>query len=339
MIQGPAADGVTVMRLSGGILAFVLLAGPVVAQQPAPTLEQVLLRLGDYVSSYGEKASVVVAVERYTQSVSVAGTAAPLRPRQLEAEFAIVRVSGGGWTGFRDVVAVDGEPVQDRKDRLVSLLTDTSADVNEVIRIANESARFNVGPVSRNFNVPTAAMFFFQPADHARFTFTRKGTRTIEGVPTWEIAFKETRSPTLIMTRAGQDVPMEGSLWVNPADGTVIQTRLRLRDFADELAAVEGAGPAQRPTGNPNVPRGGRDAFARADSPPTVTLRRVESLADIEVSYRRPPGIDLWLPATMVEIYDGPIVLKARPLGARATTRASYSDFKQFNTSIKIVPQ
>lgn len=336
MIQGLAADGVTVLRLSGGILAFVLLAGPAVAQQPAPTLEQVLVRLGDYVSSYGEKASVVVAVERYTQSVFLDANTTPLRPRQLEAEFAIVRVSGGGWAGFRDVVAIDGEPVQDRRDRLVSLLTDTSADASEVMRIATESARFNVGPVSRNFNVPTAAMFFFEPANHARFAFTRKGSRSIDGVPTWEIAFKETKSPTLIMTRAGQDVPIEGSLWVNPADGTVIRTRLRLRDFADDMAAVESAAPVQYLTGNPSSPgRGGRAESAS----PTVTLERVESEADIDVTYKRPAGIALWLPATMVEVYHGPIVLKARPVAGRATTRATYSDFKQFTTAIKIVPQ
>lgn len=320
-------------------LGCCLAAAAAFAQAGEPTLEQVLARMGAYIEAYGEKASAVVAVEKYTQSVMIDGASTPLRPRKLEAEFAIVRVEGGGWTGFRDVAAVDGEPVQDRRDRLMSLLTNTSTGQSEVARIAAENARFNVGPVSRNFNVPTATMFFFRPADHARFTFARKGTPKIDGVAAWEIAFKETRSPTLIMTRSRQDVPIEGSLWVNPVDGTVIRTRLRLRDFADDMAAVEGAAPVQRPTAKPNATRGYGDASARDGSSASLTLERVESQADIEVTYRRPPGIDLCLPATMVEVYHGPIVLKARPVAGRATTQATYSDFKQFNTAIKIVPQ
>ena len=39
----------------------------------------------------------------------------------------------------------------------------------------------------------------------------------------------------------------------------------------------------------------------------------------------------------MVELYQGPIKVKVTPVMARATTRAKYSDFRQFNTSIKIV--
>ena len=41
--------------------------------------------------------------------------------------------------------------------------------------MADESARFNIGPTRRNFNEPTAALFFLLPASQARFAFTRKG--------------------------------------------------------------------------------------------------------------------------------------------------------------------
>ena len=300
-----------------------------------PSLEQVLERVGAYVAGYGEKASVVVSTEKYTQSVMWTDSA-PMRPLQLEAEFAIVRVAGGGWTGYRDVVALDGKPVHDRRNRLMELLTDTNGDVSELTRIANESARFNVGPVSRNFNVPTATLFFFKPQNHARFTFERKGTRKIDVLQTVEIAFKETRRPTLVMTRAGQDVPIEGSLWVNPVDGTVVRTRLKLRNFADDNAVTPDlAAPQQTPGENPNAPRG-------AGAPPrasTINMGRIESSADIEVTYRRPEGMTLWLPHTMVELYEGPIRIKAKSMAGRSTTNAKYSDFKTFDTSIKIVGQ
>lgn len=321
--------------VAAALLAAVATVGAQAQQAAEPALEEVLLRVGAYVAGYGEQAAVVVATEKYTQSIQWSDQA-PMRPLQLEAEFAIVRVSGGGWTGFRDVVAVDGKPVHDRRNRLVQLLTDTNGDVDEVTRIANESARFNIGPISRNFNVPTAALFFFTPSNHDRFTFERKGTRKIDGVPTWEIAFKETRRPTLIMTRSGRDVPIEGALWVNPQDGTVVRTRLRMRNFADENAATPDlAAPQQSPAENPNAPRGAGAPLR----PSTISLGRIESLADIDVTYRRPDGMNLWLPHTMVELYEGPIRIKARSIPGRATTNAKYSDFKQFNTSIKIVPE
>jgi hypothetical protein len=304
------------------------------AQKQEPTLEDVLGRVGAYVAAYGEQAAVVVATEKYTQSVSFAGSTEMPRPRELEAEFAIVRAAGG-WTGYRDVIQVDGKAVQDRKDRLVELLTNTSGDANEVTRIANENARFNIGPISRNFNVPTVAMFFFLPKEHARFAFTRKGTPRIDGTQTWEIQFKETQRPTLIRTRAGVDVPMEGSLWVKPDDGVVVRTYLKMRNFLDREVAPQQGAPMQRPTDNP-ASKGGE--AIRTPSIPDMSVLKLESEATIDVTYRKPPNLDLWFPASMTEFYSGPLMIKNRPIGAAATTRAKYSNFRQFGTSIKIVP-
>ena len=291
------------------MLAIALGSTVVGAQSNTSQLDEVMTRVGAYVAAYGEKTSVVVAREVYVQGFTIAGGPGD-RPRALVAEFAIVR-TGDGWTGFRDVIEVDGTPVHDRPDRLAALLTSSSPTVGEAMRIANESARFNVGPVVRNFNTPTTAMFFFLPEHLARFTFSRKGTSTIDRVVVMEIAFKETRSPTFVMTRAGTDVPVEGSLWVSTVDGTVMRTRLRMRNFADAVV--------------PRTLAGG--------------VTRLNSSADIDVTYQRPPGMDLWLPATMVERYEGPIEGRTRAIPGRATTRATYSDFKQFSTTSRIIPQ
>jgi len=319
------------MRTHVFALTVVLASSSLSAQKSEPTLEQVLERVGKYVASYGEKAAVVVASEKYSQTVWVDG-ADMGRPRELKAEFAIVRVAGGAWTGYRDVIEFEGKPVQDRKDRLVSLLTNTEGDASELIRIANESARFNVGPISRNFNTPTTAMFFFMPAEHARFTFARKGVKKIDGIDTWEIEFRETKRPTLIMTRAGTDVPIDGSLWVTPGDGTVVRTHFRMRNFADTEAAPEQKATEIRAPVSPTSHIGELRAL-----PQSIRLDKMESEADIEVTYAKPQGLDLWFPASMVELYQGPITVKVTPVMARTTTRAKYSDFRQFGTSIKIV--
>jgi hypothetical protein len=79
---------------------------------------------------------------------------------RLESEFALIRLADSRmWLGFRDVLRVDGRLVQDREDRLADLLKNPAAGtVGEVRRIADESARFNIGPLHRNFNNPTPAL-------------------------------------------------------------------------------------------------------------------------------------------------------------------------------------
>ncbi len=322
---------VTVLALVGATI------GLPARSQTDGALDATLQKMAAYVAGYASKASLIVAVEKYTQSVVFQG-ANPSKPKQLVAEFAIVKVpGGGGWVGYRDVVEVNGEKVTDRANRLASLLTDDMADASQVTKIANESARYNIGPISRNFNVPTAALFFFQPANLARFTFVGKDSKKIDGVATLEVDFKETRTPTFIMTRAGKDVPLEGTLWVVPEDGTVVRTRLRLRNFADQMAAPTQGAPAMRAPVNPNTPTGGREALSQSGSDSSITWNRLDSVADIEVTYRREDTLGLWLPSRMTELYEGPLNMTGRAASlARATTRAIYSDFKQFGADVKI---
>lgn len=317
--------------------AIVLAAAPTRAQGTPPSLEDVLKRVGAYVAAYGEKASLIVGVEKYTQSLTFEGANEMQRPRRLVAEFAIVKAAGG-WVGFRDVVEVNGEKVADRRDRLMSILTDASADAAQVTKIANESARYNVGPVSRNFNVPTAALFFFQPENIPRFTFTKKGTKKTDGVEVWEIDFKETKAPSMIVTRAGVDVPMVGTLWVVPDDGTVVRTRMVMRNFADQMTSPVQGAPSARPPVNPNTPTGGREALNSGLMGETLDWKRIDSSADVDVTYERHDTIGLWLPAKMTEVYAGPIPTRGKPpVNGRASTRATYGEFKQFGTGANIV--
>jgi hypothetical protein len=324
------------MRHLARLLAPALLLWPALTIAQEPSAADIMTRVGAYAAGYGEKASVIVAAETYTQNITVEGMAEPSRPIKLDAEFAIVKLQGGGWTGFRDVIEVNDEPVGDRKDRLMALLTSESATLSEATRIANESARFNIG-MNRNFNTPTAALFFFLPANLDRFTFTKKGAKEIDKIKTVEIAFKETKVPTLVTTRAGNNVPLEGSLWVNVADGSVIRTRMHMEKFADQQIAPDQAAP--RLTGPTNVTGNGGGRPASSGNVAGMDTRPIDSTADIEVTYRKPAGIDLWLPAQMTELYEGPIFLKNRPASGRTMTRASYSNFKQFGAAGKIVPQ
>jgi VWFA-related protein len=215
-------------------------SGPPVDAVPAPepstardaSLEDVLQRVGRYVANYGEQAGLIIAVEHYRQRYTDAPLGEPTG-RDLVAELALVKTGDTiGWVGFRDVVAVDGKPIRDRQDRLIALFRAGTPDLGEARRIADESARFNIGPTRRNFNDPTAALFFLLPSNQARFVFDRKGTTTIDGVAVMEIDFKERSTPTLIRTPDGRDVASQGTIWIAPADGAVVRTRLIVSGFA-----------------------------------------------------------------------------------------------------------
>lgn len=295
-------------------------AGIRVATQAAvPSLDDVVHRLSRYAAAYGAEASMFVGRESYLQRVEAVGLQ-PSSSKRLLSEFAIVKAgSDADWIGYRDVVRVDERAVTNRRDRLLALLTAEAVDASQLKRIADESARYNLGPVSRNFNVPTTALFFFLPATIDRFVFERKGTKEIDGVLTWELEFHEKGRPTLVRTAEGRDAPSSGRVWVMPGDGTLVRSRLELRDFANrEKPLAQSAGGT-----GPGSPDGSL---------------RIESVAMVEVVYRLDARFGVWLPSKMTETYEGAVESRTGvPLPSRSSGTAEYSDFRRFATSAKIV--
>jgi VWFA-related protein len=207
-----------------------LRTAPVAGRDAA--LDDVLARVGRYVAGYGQQASIIIGVEHHDQRLLTV-TGSEQSKRQSTAEFALVKTGDAiGWSGFRDVIEVDGRRIGNRQDRLQTLFRSGTPDAGEARRIADESARFNLGPARRNFNEPTAALFFLTPSLLPRFGFTRKSESAVGGVEVWEIEFKEKSRPTLIRTSTGGDVPSQGTIWVVPSDGTVVRTRLVITGFS-----------------------------------------------------------------------------------------------------------
>ena len=218
--------GPAVQRALAIAAGFGLLVAAVPARQPAPSLRDVLDRASAWVAGYGAALSTVVADERYVQTSD--DGRGRRESRVLESEFALVRVADRDeWVAFRDVVAVDGVRVPDRGDRLERLFLDRPEGALARARaIADESARYNLGPVVRNFNVPTAALFFLHPANRDRFGFRKASEiRRADGL-LWQVAYEERARPTLIRTPDGRSVPARGTYLIEPASGRVAETTL-----------------------------------------------------------------------------------------------------------------
>jgi hypothetical protein len=256
------------------------------AADDRPSRRDVLRRAGDYVAAYFEQLPRLVATETTTQRATRADDAGDNGViRRLRAEF--------GWyplpdefhvMGCRDVVEVNGLPVTADRQRLATLLHGGRATANEVRVTLEESARYNLVPGSRNFNLPTAAMHFLHPDMQPRFSWKRRSSRE---AAVWELEYREKRRPTIVRTGEGRAVPSRGRVRIDARTGAVIRTVLELK-----------------------IDEQGVTYWLAVDFSPVDQL-------------------ELRLPSTMMERFDSGDVT--------VIGRASYSNYRQFATSARIV--
>jgi hypothetical protein len=212
------------------VLAVLLAAVPALAQMP--DLDEVLDKAADYVTTYERTFVGVVAEESYRQDVrGVAGVDqrgfafdSRGQRRDLKSDMLLVRAPAGDrWMQFRDVFEVDGKPVRDRTERLTKLFLQPSASMQrQVDDIAAASARYNIGGVNRNINLPVLALTVLEPQNRPWFSF--KGARKSAAI--FELEFHEERGGTLIRTAGDQSMPSHGRFTIDPANGRVLSSEL-----------------------------------------------------------------------------------------------------------------
>jgi len=209
---------------------------------PDQELEGVLALAATYFADYEKALSSVVAEEdylqRYSRPLSVVsnlggdvppGTDYAVRERRLKSDFLLVQTSTvSGWIPFRDVFEVDGKGVRDREERLKKLFLDAPATaVSQANVIMKESARYNLGDLARTINIPTLPLLLIDVRNRDRFAWKRGGDQTVEGVRTRRLEFEELARPTLIHSSQGEDVPIAGTLWIDPMSGRLVKGRIR----------------------------------------------------------------------------------------------------------------
>ena len=135
------------------------------------------------------------------------------------------------WISFRDVYEVDGVAVRDRDDRLRRLFLEPGVGVGVQLQaIRDESARYNVGLVERNINVPLFLLRFLRTENRPRFRFRLAGKHPVAGVEAWRIEFAERVFPTIITDIQGRDVDAKGWFLVDEVTGAIVETVLRIEE-------------------------------------------------------------------------------------------------------------
>jgi len=158
--------------------------------------------------------------------------------RHLLSDYMMVRLpieEGDRWAGFRAVIEVDGRPVSDRIERLQTIFAGSMEDTLELWqKLSAESARYNIGGVTRTINVPTFALRILREENRDRFEFERIDDDRVEGLDVWVLAYEERATPTLITNRQ-EDVFAHGRMWVDPVDGRIVRTDVRTYDEFNDL--------------------------------------------------------------------------------------------------------
>jgi len=288
------------LRIPGlaAALGLFLASASFAQQRPAGplTLQDVIQRAVAAAASFEHEFAAVVADEHFVQHSTVIGLVKSRSRREMRSDLLLVRVPGQDtWLPFRDVYQVDGRAVRDRTERLQRLFIDApQTAVGAATKLTNESSRFNIGGVIRTINVPTFGLLILKPEYLKRFAFLKRGEEQVAGVTTWRITFQERARPTIVRTlpsSGGNDVPIEGSLWIEPETGRVIKTLVKTAGTPD---------------------------------PGTATARLIgRTLMRVETTFAPSDPLGFWVPDTMTEW------AQAENLSEVEGT-ATYSRFRRF---------
>jgi hypothetical protein len=192
------------------------------------------------VRGFEQDFAMVISDEDYRQRATGRIYPAP-RNRQTRSEMLFLWMPDeGAWLTVRNVQTADGRPVADSENRLQRVLGDNdAARLTRLRRLLDESARFNLGRIVRNFNYPTLVLSYLDPSLQSRFAFTAAGRERVNGIDAWKIEYEERARPTVIREN-GADRTSRGAVWIADRDGVVARTRLELTiPLLETIASIE----------------------------------------------------------------------------------------------------
>lgn len=197
------------------------------AQQERVVVARFVDQAVEYVRAYQTELTSIIAEERYSQRVRAQSPREEgPRERTLASEVFFMFVPGQAWMAIRDVLRVDGAPVETRLDVRKALDELSPSEVSARLKAFN--ARFNVGRVHRNFNEPTFGLLVLDDRHRASFDFSRAPRRPGDDPSRVRVAFRESRRPTIIRDLDGRPAHMTGSFAMDPATGRIDDIDVRV---------------------------------------------------------------------------------------------------------------
>ena len=294
------------MTIRAMVVAAAVMSIAAGAPQAGDPLATVLNRAAAYLEQLEQSCSTIIADERYEQKWLHGGISPRTRrpageERQLVSELLFVWIPADReWLAVRDVIRIDDRVVPDNERPLKTLLRSPLLISNTRLHdLLAENARYNLGPIARNFNDPTLGLLPLDGHLQERFALSIASRGRSDGMASVTIRFEERQRPTLVQTvrrdsegrlADSDDLFLTGSVSIDEASGAILRTTVEVND---RLFGTRGR---------------------------LVTV------------FARQPRFGLWLPATMVEEYSS----ESTP-GQRITAKARYSNYRRFETSGRLV--
>jgi hypothetical protein len=210
------------------LLSLPLSIAGLSSQGPDTSTRAVVAAVAQYVSDYQRDLTSILADESYAQDVVSLMPRDPTvaRSRRMTSEVFFMFMPGTrDWMAIRDVIAVDGAPVEDRPDIRQAL--DVLSPTEVAAALKRHNSRFNIGRILRNFSEPTLSLLVFDANHRERFSFERKRVRKEENVVLVTLAFTERESPTLIADPLRGRILSTGEVIVEAGTGRVRRAVLR----------------------------------------------------------------------------------------------------------------
>lgn len=215
-----------------------------VLEAPAPEVMALLGRAGDFVLDYEPRIAALACEEQSEQTLSKWRTGPVVingatenrqdwfvdKRRRMRSDYVLIKGAGAiGWQHFRDPFEVDGAATRPHTGRLVRMFVDTPATaVQQAAQLMMEGARYNLGFGERNMDVPTFALVLLEPGNRARFFFRKESEEQLDGRSVWQVAYMERGTPTIFVGDRNANLPLQGTLWIDPENGRVVRSTLRL---------------------------------------------------------------------------------------------------------------
>ncbi len=315
----PSTRSTGTIRAFGAIALTCTMVADGASQQSSSRVDpaaSILANASRFVQQFEKDFALVISDEMCTQHIHAPDQ--PIAPnypvqlsiadRSLRSEMLFMWIpENRRWLSVRNVLAVDGKPIAGAAEALELALKASPAERDTTLRrLAELSARFNLGSVRRTFNLPTLALQFLDSAYRPRFRFSvtdQSGRNKADGssAPV-KVDFVEWQRPTVIQD-GSKDLPATGSVWVRPSDGVIVRT----------LLSVVGT-----------------------DTTPT---------SNITVEYGLDEKLQMWVPSRMEEHYrvirlaqNAGSMLRAQSQFEEIDSVATYSNFRRFETSGRIIP-
>ena len=199
-----------------------------------PSLDEVLKRAADYVSTWVPQLANIVSTEAYAQTGRVPGSTATRRLR-LKSDVLLVRYPGGDltWMLFRDVAETNGKPLAHAPERLLTLFAEAPADAKEQAqRIATEGVHYHLpgatASATNPFLVVALMHEFYQPRLRFRLGDVDRNTLALR--------FEERAETGAVDGRNGERLPLllpdvgrvRGTVWLDVETGRIVKTEGRM---------------------------------------------------------------------------------------------------------------